>query len=44
MTLYEFCAEPGSRTHAAKRDVERQVFSKAKFSVLSTEKIRVFCG
>jgi hypothetical protein len=38
MTLYEFCAEPGLRTHAGKRDVERQVFSKAKFGVLSTDR------
>jgi hypothetical protein len=38
MTLYEFCAEPGSRTHAGKRDVERHVFSKAKFGVLSTDR------
>lgn len=38
MTLYEFCAEIGSRAHAGKRDIERQVFSKAKFSVLSTDR------
>lgn len=38
MTLYEFFAETGSCIHAGKRDVERQVFSKAKFGVLSTDR------
>jgi hypothetical protein len=38
MSLYAFCAEPGSRAHADKHYVERQVFSKAKFGVLSTDR------